>query len=102
MLGPPGTVVTSAAPLGMRTWRILMSPSRKYTASLLALTGGGATTPSCCPEQNCVEAVATGTDAATLASVLMRFSIPAERTSPYGPLRGMGPGDTVAEPTAVG
>jgi len=49
---------------------------------LLALTGGGASNPSCCGEQYWVEGLATGTDAATLASGLIKSRLPAERMSP--------------------
>jgi len=46
VVGPPGTVVTSAVwPLGDRD-RSLVSPSRKYTSELLALTGGWSTAAS--------------------------------------------------------
>ena len=68
---------------------------------MLALTGGGATSPSCCGEQYWVDAVATVTDAATLASGLMRFKVPAERMSPKLPVRGPALGDELGEADAV-
>jgi hypothetical protein len=68
---------------------------------LLALTGGGATTLSCWAEQNCAEAGATGTVAARVASVLMRFNVPADRTRPKLPLSGTALGVALGEPVAV-
>src|ERR1700682_2566515 len=82
MFGPAGTVVTSTALPGKTSLRILVSPSRKYTSELLALTGGGATNPSCCGEQNWVDAGATSTVAARLPSGLISINAPAERMRP--------------------
>src|ERR1700682_794245 len=97
MFGPLGRVVTSTALPGRTPCRILLPPSRKYTSSLLALTGGGANTPSCWEEQNCVDAVATGTSAATVACGLISIKVAADRTRPYTPLSGPALGDALGE-----
>ena len=45
--------------------------------------------------------MATVTDAATLASGLMRFKVPAERMSPKSPVRGPALGEELGEADAV-
>src|SRR5258708_28127074 len=88
VVGPPGTVVTSAALPGGTTSRILVSPSRKYTSSVVADTAGGWTAPSCAVEQNWTEEGAIAMVAHTVASGLTSSSMPAEMVNPYVPLSG--------------
>src|ERR1700682_659501 len=77
VVGPPGTVVTSAALAGGTTMRILVSPSRKYTSLLLADTGGARTAASCAAEQNWTVGGALDTVAVTVASGLTSSRVPA-------------------------
>src|SRR5215472_14447719 len=72
----PGTVVTSTAPDGGVSRRILVSPSRKYTWWLLALTGGACIAPSWLAEQNVTDELAMGADTATVALPVMSSTLP--------------------------
>src|SRR5487761_1279345 len=103
VVGPPGTVVTSAALPGGTTSRIFVSPSRKET-SAEADTAGGWTAPSCAAEQNWTEEGAIDTVAATVASGLMSSSMPAEMIRPYAPVSGPALGEVVGvlDAAAVG
>src|SRR5258708_39202803 len=86
VVGPPGTVVTSAALPGGTTSRILVSPSRKYTSSVVADTAGGWTAPSCAVEQNWAEEGAIATVAPTSASGLTIATVPSAVINPNRPV----------------